>query len=114
MKPIPYGKQHLTEKDLEAVREVLLSDYLTGGPRIAAFEQAFASYIGAQYAVTVSSGTAALHLCALALDVTTGSRVLRCSLRMPSSHPGSVPTTSRYMKTRALSAWDWVLEKTFR
>lgn len=76
MKPIPYGKQHITEADLRAVNEVLQSDYLTGGPAIAQFEAAFAQYIGASYAVAVSSGTAALHLCALALGVKAGDRYL--------------------------------------
>ncbi len=60
---IPYGKQCITEEDVQAVIETLKSDYLTQGPKILAFELAFARYVGAQYAVAVANGTAALHLC---------------------------------------------------
>ncbi|MEL7533844.1 MAG: UDP-4-amino-4,6-dideoxy-N-acetyl-beta-L-altrosamine transaminase [Bacteroidota bacterium] len=74
--PIPYGRQQITEDDIAAVAEVLRSDYLTTGPRIAQFEEAFADYIGCQYAVAVANGTAALHLCAIGLDVKPGQKVL--------------------------------------
>lgn len=74
--PIPYGRQHITEEDLKAVTETLLSDYLTQGPKIAEFESAFAAYIGCRYAVAVANGTAALHLCALALEVSPGQKVI--------------------------------------
>lgn len=74
--PIPYGRQHITPEDLQAVNETLLSDYLTQGPKIAAFETAFAAYVGSKYAVAVANGTAALHLCALALDVQPGQKVI--------------------------------------
>jgi UDP-4-amino-4,6-dideoxy-N-acetyl-beta-L-altrosamine transaminase len=73
---IPYGKQHITEEDIKAVTETLLSDYLTQGPKIAEFEKAFADYIGCKYAVAISNGTAALHLCAMALKVKKGERVI--------------------------------------
>ena len=63
---IPYGRQHITEEDIQAVIESLKSDYLTQGPRISEFETNFAKYIGAKYAVAVANGTAALHLCAMA------------------------------------------------
>lgn len=76
MKKIPYGRQHVTEQDIEAVIEVLKSDYLTQGPTIPAFEKAFAKYVGAQYAVAVSNGTAALHLNAIALNVQPGDKVI--------------------------------------
>lgn len=76
LRPIPYARPEVTEADIAAVTEVLHSDFLTTGPRIAAFEAAFAAYIGAPYAVAVSSGTAALHLCALALEVSPGQRWL--------------------------------------
>ncbi|MES2847636.1 MAG: UDP-4-amino-4,6-dideoxy-N-acetyl-beta-L-altrosamine transaminase [Bacteroidota bacterium] len=74
--PIPYGRQHITEEDLKAVNETLLSDYLTQGPKIAEFENAFTKYIGCKYAVAVANGTAALHLSALALDVKPGQKVI--------------------------------------
>jgi UDP-4-amino-4,6-dideoxy-N-acetyl-beta-L-altrosamine transaminase len=74
--PVPYGRQHITEADIQAVVETLQSDFLTQGPKVAEFEHAFAKYVGAEYAVAVSNGTAALHLCALALDVNEKSRVI--------------------------------------
>ncbi|RMG67424.1 MAG: UDP-4-amino-4,6-dideoxy-N-acetyl-beta-L-altrosamine transaminase [Bacteroidetes bacterium] len=74
--PIPYGKQQVTEADIEAVTRVLRADYWTQGPELPAFEAEFAAYVGARYAVAVSSGTAALHLSALALGVQPGPQVL--------------------------------------
>ena len=76
MKPVPYGKQNITQSDIDAVVEVLKADYLTQGPKIKEFEDAFASYVDAKYAVAVSNGTAALHLCALALNVSEGQKVI--------------------------------------
>lgn len=76
MQPIPYGKQNITDDDIRAVAETLKSDFLTQGPKIAEFEDAFAKYIGSSYAVAVANGTAALHLCALALDVKPGQKVI--------------------------------------
>ena len=72
---IPYGKQNITEEDIQAVVKALKGDFLTQGPTILEFEKAFANYIGCQYAVAVSNGTAALHLSALALDVKEGDKV---------------------------------------
>ncbi|MDX2063801.1 MAG: DegT/DnrJ/EryC1/StrS family aminotransferase, partial [Bacteroidia bacterium] len=74
--PIPYGRQTITPEDIAAVTQALQAEYMTQGPTIAAFEQAFAKYVGAPYAVAVSNGTAALHLCALALGVGPGHRVI--------------------------------------
>lgn len=85
MKPIPYGRQHITEADIAAVSSVLQSDYLTQGPQIAAFEDAFAAYTGARYAVAVSNGTAALHLCALALGVQEGDKVITTPITFAAS-----------------------------
>lgn len=76
MNSIPYGRQHITEEDIQAVVDVLKSDLLTQGPRIAEFEKAFAEYIGVKYAVAVSNGTAALHLCTLALGIRGGDKVI--------------------------------------
>ncbi len=73
---IPYGKQHIIDVDIQAVVETLTGDFLTQGPKILAFEQAFANYIGSKYAVAVANGTAALHLCTLALDVKPGDKVI--------------------------------------
>lgn len=76
MKKIPYGRQHITDEDINAVVEVLKSDFLTQGPNIKMFEDAFAAYVGAKYAIAVSNGTAALHLNAMALDVKPGDKVI--------------------------------------
>jgi len=76
MERIPYGRQNITDEDIQAITDVLKSEYLTQGPKIAAFEAAFAEYIGCKYAVAVSNGTAALHLSALALDVKPGDKVI--------------------------------------
>lgn len=85
MKVIPYGKQHLTDADIEAVVRVLRSDYLTQGPEIAQFEMDFAAYTGANYAVAVANGTAALHLAALALGVKEGQKVITTPITFAAS-----------------------------
>lgn len=66
---IPYGRQSIAGEDITAVVEVLQSDFLTGGPLVAEFEGAFAACVGSEYAIACSSGTAALHLAALALNL---------------------------------------------
>lgn len=76
MKLIPYGKHHIDRDDIEAVVEVLESDFLTQGPRVEVFEQAVADYTGARYAIAVSSGTAALHLAAMAAGVAPGNALV--------------------------------------
>ncbi len=76
MHKIPYGKQHISQEDIDAVVSVLKSDWLTQGPSIKLFEEAFAEYVGAKYAVAVSNGTAALHLCTLSMNVQSGHKVI--------------------------------------
>jgi UDP-4-amino-4,6-dideoxy-N-acetyl-beta-L-altrosamine transaminase len=85
MKAIPYGRQHITDKDIKAVVETLKSDYLTQGPKIAEFETAFANYIGSKYAVALANGTAALHLCTLALGVKEGDKVITTPITFAAS-----------------------------
>ena len=84
-KIIPYGRQNITQEDISAVVETLMSDYLTQGPRILDFEQAFAQYIGCKYAVAVANGTAALHLCTIAMDVREGSKVITTPITFAAS-----------------------------
>jgi UDP-4-amino-4,6-dideoxy-N-acetyl-beta-L-altrosamine transaminase len=72
---IPYGKQSINEDDIQAVVEVLRSDFITQGPVVPQFEQALAKYCGAEYCVLVSNGTAALHLSCLALDLSAGDKL---------------------------------------
>jgi UDP-4-amino-4,6-dideoxy-N-acetyl-beta-L-altrosamine transaminase len=66
---LPYGRQLIEDDDIAAVSEALRADYLTTGPTVDAFEQAFAEKVGAAHAVTCNSGTAALHLAAMALNL---------------------------------------------
>lgn len=75
-KAIPYGRQDIDQNDIDAVVETLKADFLTQGPKVKEFEEKFAKYIGSEYAVAVSNGTAALHLCALALGVNENSKVI--------------------------------------
>ena len=84
-KPIPYGRQHITPEDIEAVIDALNSDYLTQGPRILEFEQNFARYIGVKYAIALSNGTAALHLCAIALNIKPGDKVITTPITFAAS-----------------------------
>ncbi|MDI1293630.1 MAG: UDP-4-amino-4,6-dideoxy-N-acetyl-beta-L-altrosamine transaminase [Methylobacter sp.] len=72
---IPYGRQTISEADIQAVVEVLRSDFLTQGPAVPAFESAVANYCGAQYACAVNSATSALHIACLALGVGKGDSV---------------------------------------
>ncbi len=85
MKVIPYGRQHITEEDIEAVISALKSDFLTQGPKVLEFEKEFASYVGAKYAVAVSNGTAALHLSAIALGVNSTSKVITTPITFAAS-----------------------------
>ena len=82
---IPYGRQHITHDDIDAVIETLQSDFLTQGPKILEFEKAFAAYIGCKYAVAVANGTAALHLNALALGVKPGDKVITTPITFAAS-----------------------------
>lgn len=84
-KAIPYGRQNITQQDIDAVISTLQSDYLTQGPKIKEFEEAFAAYIGSKYAVAVANGTAALHLCTLALNVQPGDRIITTPITFAAS-----------------------------
>jgi UDP-4-amino-4,6-dideoxy-N-acetyl-beta-L-altrosamine transaminase len=76
MERIPYGKQTITDDDIQAVESVLRSDYLTQGPRVPEFEATVATYHKAKYAVAFSSGTAALHGAYYALGVSNGDEII--------------------------------------
>ncbi|HUH73452.1 MAG TPA: UDP-4-amino-4,6-dideoxy-N-acetyl-beta-L-altrosamine transaminase [Chitinophagales bacterium] len=85
MKAIPYGRQNITEDDISAVVEALQSDYLTQGPRITEFEKNFSNYIGSEYSVAVSNGTAALHLAVMALGLKPGKKVITTPITFAAS-----------------------------
>ncbi len=73
---LPYGRQEITDIDVKAVVEALVSGWLTTGPRVSEFEQAFAAHIGAAEGVAVNSGTAALHCAMRAIGVGPGDEVI--------------------------------------
>lgn len=73
---LPYGRQQIDEDDIQAVVDVLRSDWLTTGPKVAEFEQAVADYVGTKYAVAVSNGTAALHASMYAIGIKPGDEVI--------------------------------------
>jgi dTDP-4-amino-4,6-dideoxygalactose transaminase len=75
MDVIPYGRQDINQTDIDAVLEVLRSDFLTQGPVVPAFEKTVGSYCGAQHGVAVNSATSALHIACLALGVGKGDVV---------------------------------------
>ncbi len=75
-RPLPYGRQSISEEDIQAVAEVLRSDWLTTGPTVDRFERTVAEYVGAPHAVAVSSGTAALHAITRALQLSPGDEVI--------------------------------------
>jgi UDP-4-amino-4,6-dideoxy-N-acetyl-beta-L-altrosamine transaminase len=85
MSPIPYGRQDITEGDIHEVVNTLRSDYLTQGPKIAEFENAFAQYVGSKYAVAVANGTAALHISALAIKIQEGDKVITTPITFAAS-----------------------------
>ncbi len=86
MKIIPYGHQYISDDDIQAVVNVLKSDYLTCGPKIPEFEQVFREYVGnPEYAVAVCNATAGLHLAAHALGVKPGANVIVTPLTFASS-----------------------------
>jgi perosamine synthetase len=73
---LPYGRQSISEDDVQAVVDVLRSDWLTTGPKVAEFEEAVAAWVGAKYAVAFSSGTAALHGAAFAAGLKPGDEAI--------------------------------------
>ena len=69
---IPYGRQHIDDDDIDAVVDVLRSDFLTQGPRVPDFEQAVCAYVGARHGIAVNSATSALHIACMALELGPG------------------------------------------
>jgi len=77
---LPYGRQSVEESDIQAVVDVLRSDWLTTGPKVAEFEEAFAARVGSAYAVSFSSGTAALHATSFAAGLKEGNEAITTPL----------------------------------
>ena len=77
---IPYGKQDISQSDIDSVVSVLKSDFLTQGPQIPLFEKTVAEYCEAEYGVAVNSATSALHIACLSLDLGKGDWLWTLSL----------------------------------
>ena len=77
---IPYGKQDINSEDIEAVINVLKSDFLTQGPQVPAFEKCVAEYAGAKYGCAANSATSALHIACLAIGLGKGEEVCYLSV----------------------------------
>jgi perosamine synthetase len=82
---IPYGTQSIDEDDIQAVIDVLRSDFLTTGPTVAKFEKQVAQYVGAKYAIAVSNGTAALHVACLAAGIKEEDEVITTPITFAAS-----------------------------
>ncbi|MBW1806295.1 MAG: aminotransferase class I/II-fold pyridoxal phosphate-dependent enzyme, partial [Deltaproteobacteria bacterium] len=82
---IPYGRQYIDEDDIQAVTEVLRSEWLTQGPNTVEFESALCEIVGAGYAVAVNSGTSALHIACLAAGVKDGDEIITSSITFVAS-----------------------------
>jgi UDP-4-amino-4,6-dideoxy-N-acetyl-beta-L-altrosamine transaminase len=85
MKAIPYGKQNIDQNDIDAVVKVLKADFLTQGPKVNEFEDKFAAYVGAKYAVAVNNATSGLHLSVLSLGLEKGDRVITTPITFAAS-----------------------------
>ena len=85
MNVIPYGRQDIDQRDIDAVVSTLKSDYLTQGPNVIEFEEKFAAYVGSKYAVAVNNATAGLHLSVLAVDLKKGERVITTPITFAAS-----------------------------
>lgn len=85
MKTIPYGRQNIEQDDIEAVLKTLTADFLTQGPKVLEFEEKFADYVGAKYAVAVNNATAGLHISVLALGLQSGERVITTPITFAAS-----------------------------
>src|ERR1700734_1017106 len=93
---LPYGRQSIGEDDIQAVTDVLRSDWLTTGPKVPEFEEAFAAWVGAKYAVSFSSATAALHGAAFAAGLKQGDEAITTPLTFAATancvlYQGAIP-----------------------
>lgn len=100
---LPYGRQSIDESDIQAVVETLRSDWLTTGPKVAEFEEAMAVWVGAKYAVSFSSGTAALHAAAFAAGLRPGDEAITSPLTFAATancvlYQGATPVFADVLK----------------
>ncbi|MGH9512489.1 MAG: UDP-4-amino-4,6-dideoxy-N-acetyl-beta-L-altrosamine transaminase [Terriglobales bacterium] len=100
---LPYGHQSIDESDIQAVVEVLRSDWLTTGPKVGEFEEKFAAWVGSKYAVSFSSGTAALHGAAFAAGLKSGDEAITTPLTFAATancvlYQGATPVFADVLK----------------
>ncbi|MGG6231416.1 UDP-4-amino-4,6-dideoxy-N-acetyl-beta-L-altrosamine transaminase [Tenacibaculum sp. SDUM215027] len=82
---IPYGRQNIQQDDIDAVVKTLQADFLTQGPKVKEFEDKFAKYVGAKYALAVNNATSGLHLSVLAMNLKKGERVITTPITFAAS-----------------------------
>ena len=103
---IPYGRHEISQADIDAVVEVLRSDFLTQGPMVPRFEESVAQYCGAQHAVAANSATSALHIACLALDLGPGEKLYEELLigdnPKPTQHPRIMKAHEQFLPWPAL------------
>ena len=97
---LPYGRQSIDESDIQAVVDTLRSDWLTTGPKVGEFEEAIAAWVGAKYAVSFSSGTAALHAAAFAAGLQAGDEAITSPMTFAATancvlYQGATPVFAR-------------------
>ena len=85
MKRIPYGRHNITQEDLDAVNETLLSDFITQGARVGEFEVEFARFIGCKHAIAVNNGTAALDISVKAMGIKANDKVITTPITFAAS-----------------------------
>lgn len=103
---IPYAKHYIDQDDIDAVVKALQADYIATGPGMEEFEKAFAEYVGAKYAVVLSSGTAALHACCYAAQIQAGDEVITTPMTF-------VSTASSVLLCRGTAVFADIDEKTY-
>lgn len=103
---IPYAKHYIDQDDIDAVVKALQADYIATGPGMEEFEKAFAEYVGAKYAVVLSSGTAALHACCYAVQIQAGDEVITTPITF-------VSTASSVLLCRGTAVFADIDEKTY-
>ena len=96
---IPYGKHYIDDDDIKKVINVISDGFLTQGPKVDEFERAIADYVGVKYAVAVSSGTAALHLSAIAAGMGPGKSLVTSPITFVASANAGL-----YVKSEVLFA----------
>ena len=94
---IPYGRQDITQSDVDAVVEILRSDFLTQGPAVPRFEEAIRSRVNVRHAVAVNSATSALHLACLALDLRHGGTAVAIAAEVVRLRGAKDPTAMQAM-----------------